>query len=217
MAYTAPSDMHVPGDAGHTTDHNNIADIVTGVADGMIVFDGFLSTVTNPQAATMARRNVTTVQTATGFATGVLAVTAIGLPLGMVVSSCTFQTGATAKSGGTHGWYVLMDSNRNELAITADQTDPATVWGATNTPYTLNFAAPILTTYGGVYYVGVMVAAATTMPTFVGSAASVAGAFAGAPIMGGTSDTGLTTPPAIPHQFGAITAQGNCNFYVTLA
>jgi hypothetical protein len=132
--------------------------------------------------------------TSVGSASGTLVLTAIGLPAGVTVNSITMCVGGTAKTGGTHGWYCILDKNFLLQGVTADQTDAATTWGTINTPQTLALAAPYTTTYAGVYYLGVMVAeSAGTMPTF-NCTNALDGGVNVTPYLGGTSTTGLTTP-----------------------
>jgi len=143
---------------------------------------------------TMPRRNATS--TTIGPTSGNLYLQAIYLPAGVSVGHISFITGGTAKTGGTHGWYVLADSSYVVRAVTPDQTDAATIWGATNTAYSIATAATYVTTYSGLYYVGVMVAqSAGTTPTFTGSA-GFGNANGLSPILVGLSNTGQTTPPA---------------------
>jgi len=129
-----------------------------------------------------------------GNTSGTLVLAAIGLPAGLTVTNIIMCVGATAKTGGTHGWYAILDKNFLLQGVTADQTDAATVWGTVNTPQSLALAAPYVTTYAGLYYLGVMVAeSAGTMPTF-NCIAPLQGGINIAPYLGGTSTTGLTTP-----------------------
>ena len=94
------------------------------------------------------------------------------------------------------------------LAQTADQLTAA--WG-TFTAKTLNIAADAngaaanyTTTYSGLHYLGIMVAA-TTVPTLTGGTPGTAVPGL-APVLYGNADTGLTTPPAFPLTATSITA-----------
>jgi len=163
-------------------------------------------------AETFPRLHATTAVTP---ASGTLMVRMISLSAGLPVTSATFVTNAAVKTGGTHGWYVLMDLNRVVLAVTADQTDPATVWGAANTPYPISFGAAFTPVYDGEYLLGVMVAeSAGTMPSFA-AAASPASGINGTltPVMAGTSSTGQTTPPALAATMAGISSAGADNLY----
>lgn len=145
--------------------------------------------------------------------TGTLYVTAIGLPAGLPVSNLTMMVNTTAKGGGSHGWYVLLDSNRIVRAVTADQTDASTVWGTVSTTVTLSVAASAYTTtYSGLYYAGVMVAAGTT-PTFSTSVNQAGGITTIPPILTGFSSAAQTTPPALGATMATITPSAGFNFY----
>jgi hypothetical protein len=171
-------------------------------------------------SATMARTQATTAQAA--LTSGTLQLVAIGIRAGSVLSNATMFTNTTAKTGGTHGWYVLADNTLTVIAVTADQTDAATVWGVASTGYTLPFASPAIALYTGLYYVGVMVAeTAGQMPTFTGCATLAVGMGAGTGItsaqkLAGASNTGATTPPAVGTALTAITAASNLNPYAYL-
>ena len=171
-------------------------------------------------AATMPLNRAVAQQGA--MTSGILYVTSLGMDAGTPVSSCTMFTNVAAKTGGTHGWYVLLDNTRTVVAVTADQTDAATVWGATSTGYPLPWAAPYTATYTGRYYVGVMVAeSAGTMPTFSGATPTTGGIVAGTGVSGalayaGSSSTGQTTPPTLGTQMTAITPGATFLLYAYL-
>ena len=117
---------------------------------------------------TFPRRFATLAQSALN--SGTLYVTSIDLEAGAVVSNITMVTNTTVKTGGTHGWYVLLDTTMKVLAVTADKTDATTTWGTISTAYPIAVTAPYTAAYSGQYYIGVMVAeTAGTMPTFSGS------------------------------------------------
>lgn len=164
-------------------------------------------------AATMPRNVVANACSA--LTSGVLYLRAIGIQAGVLCTNLTFVTNTAAKTGGTHGWYVLLDNNYKVLAVTADQTDPATVWGTASTAYPLAFGTAYRTTRSGLYYVGVMVAeSAGTMPTFSGSTTSVAAGINGiTPVLAGSSSTVQTTPPAIGATMQTIGGNAGYNFY----
>jgi hypothetical protein len=158
---------------------------------------------TGATAETFPRRWSTTPSSV--GSSGTLYVTGIAIPAGVVVNNITFCTSTAAKTGGTHGWYVLLDSSRVVRAVTADQTDAATVWGTINTAYTLATNA-YTTTYSGLYYVGVMVAeTAGTMPTFTCLTGQTTVTNSLVPVLTGASSTGQTTPPATGATMTAIT------------
>jgi len=153
------------------------------------------------QAETYPRILATSAQALTS---GTLTVCAIALPQYMTLTSITMCTKGTAKTGGTHGWYVLLDSGRVVRMVTADQTDAATTWGATNTAYTFSTNS-YTTTYTGLYYLGVMVAA-TSPPNIVTCGGGTSGVAGASPILAGTSSTGQTTPPTVGTTMGALTS-----------
>jgi hypothetical protein len=143
-------------------------------------------------AETCPRRYASTSSSAQN--TGTLYATAIAMASGILVSNITMASGTAAKTGGTHGWYVLLDSGLVVRAVTADQTDAATVWGVAQTAYTLATNS-YTTTYTGLYYIGVMVAA-TGMPTFLAATATGNAVNGVAPVLAGSSSTSQTTPPS---------------------
>jgi hypothetical protein len=189
-----------PADAGHVHP-------VTGL---------MLADYTQPSGATAATlpRWIVSVPEST-LVSGTLYVCALSIAAGIAVNNITFMTGAApVKAGGTHGWYVLLDSGLVVRAVTADQTDASTVWGVQKTFYTLATNS-YTATYTGLYYVGVMVAeSAGTMPTFAGAAGFIGnGANTPPPIFCGTSSTGQTTPPAAGTTMTAIAGAVNYLFY----
>lgn len=147
-------------------------------------------------------------QTTAGLTTsGTIYLVAVYIACGTPVTNISFLTGTgTLKTGGTHGWYVLVDNNGVIRAVSADQTDAATTWGTASTVYTLpvltSTSSVYTTTYSGIWRLGIMVAnSGGTQPNLVATAATAAGvsstigpALAG-PCTGGTG-TSQTTPPA---------------------
>jgi parallel beta-helix repeat protein len=144
--------------------------------------------------------------TATSPTSGTLYLVPIWLPKGQVVSSISFCSGGTAAATPTNQWFTLHNSSRVALARTADATTAA--WAA-NTVKTLNIAqttagsaSSYTTTYAGLHYLGVMVAA-STVPNLVGEGSLPAAVANAAPGFGGCN-TGQTTPPTVTS--GAFTA-----------
>lgn len=202
---------------------------ITGLGNGTATGDAAafgqvnLDNFTHPAqavAATMPRRQATAISNT--LTSGTLYLALITIPGGTTVTNCTMFTATTAKTGGTHGWYVLLDTTFKVVAVTADQTDAATVWGATNTGYPLAFGATFTPTVTANYYVGVMVAqSAGGTPTFSVSTALSAGLAAATGIAGGvvqcgTSSTGQTTPPALNATLTTITGAAAFNLYAYL-
>jgi hypothetical protein len=140
----------------------------------------------------------------------------IWLPKGFVVSNLIWYSGSTAAITPTNQWAGLYDSARVQLAVTGNKTTTAI---AANSKFTWAIAtiasgasATFTTTYAGLYYVGIMIVAAT-MPT--GSGSFTAGNVnLTAPIFG-ASDTAQTTPPAFPHTAATpSTAQARYHYMV---
>jgi hypothetical protein len=141
---------------------------------------------------------------------GTLNLIPIWLPSGLVVNNISFVSGSTAGASLTNQWFALFNSARLLLAITTNDT--STAWGS-GAVKTLNVAtvasgaaASFTTTYTGVHYLGLMVAA-TTPPTISGAGLVSAGLASATPGVGG-SNTGQTTPPAFPFTANAPSTSG---------
>lgn len=144
--------------------------------------------------------------TASTPVSGALYLVPIWLPKGLVVSNITFVSGGTAGASLTNQWFTLHNSSRVAVARTADATTAA--WAA-NTAKTLSIAqttagaaTSFTTTYTGLHYLGVMVAA-TTVPNLVGEGSLPAAVANSSPGFGPTN-SGQTTPPTVTG--GAFTA-----------
>lgn len=194
------------GRVDNFTSTGNVSDEFVGVA--LFRYPGISALApSTAKRETYERRGRGTSSIATGT-TGVLTLFAIELPKGLVVKNITFEAGSVGITTATHWWFSLHDSARVMLAVTADQV--AAAWAAT-TRKTLAIAtvasgaaSRFVTTYDGLYYFGLMVAAAT-LPNLnaVGLATSVGG---DVPILNGTADAAQTTPPAFPFTAAALTA-----------
>lgn len=139
---------------------------------------------------------------------GTLFLTAVPLLSGVSVGHLKFYNNGAAVSP-THWWFALFDSSLNMLAVTADRT--STAWNA-NTPTSLAIATiasgaatSFTTTYTGLYYVGIMMAAGTTV-TLIGGGHAASGVIGDTPVLAGASTASLTTPPSFPSQATAIAA-----------
>lgn len=130
------------------------------------------------------------------LSTGRLSVYRIFLPKGLTCTSITFRSATTALSVGTNQWFALFDSAGAMLRVTADDT--STAWAA-NSAKTLNLSSTFVTTYAGLYYVGIMVKA-TTVPTLEGLVL-FGNAGGQNPKVGGSADTSLTNPASCPNPF----------------
>lgn len=137
------------------------------------------------------------------LSTGRLSLQAIYIPAGVTITSISFWSATTALATGTNQLFGLYDVNLNLLRSSVN--DGATAWAA-NSRKTLALTSTFTTTYSGLYYLGIMVAA-TTVPTLKGNTAKTGGQLgAGTPSMGGTSTTGLTTAlPATAAAPGTVT------------
>ena len=147
---------------------------------------------------------------------GDVTLVAVYLPSGVTVTKLGWMAGSTAASTPTHCWMGLYDKNLVQLATTADTTTTA-IAGNSLHQYSIaqiasGASASFVTTYSGLYYIGIMITA-TTVPTCVSGAnlAAIATLFQVVPILNGLSDTGQTTPPAFPH---TATALGTALTYV---
>ena len=137
------------------------------------------------------------------LSSGRLSLQAIYLPAGVTINSISFWSATTALATGTNQLFGLYDQNLNLLRSSVNDTSIA--WAA-NSRKTLSLTSAFTTTYSGLYYLGIMVAA-TTVPTLKGNTAKTGGQLnAGTPSMGGTSTTGLTTAlPATAASLGTVT------------
>jgi len=110
------------------------------------------------------------VDTAAIGATGVLHLTAIDIPYlaNGKVTSISYRSGAQAAVTPTAWWFALYTSARVLVAQTPDQT--STAWAANTTKtVALSPAYDYLSFAPGMYYVGIMMAAATIINTIAPS------------------------------------------------
>jgi hypothetical protein len=154
---------------------------------------------TGTLAETMPREICPEVNT-TAPASGTLAMMAIYLTAGQLVSNITIASATTAAGTPTNYFFALYSGARALLAQSANQT--TTAWAA-NTVKTLAMTTPYRVPVSGQYYIGYFMTA-TTVATLKGGTARTGGQLANtAPIIYGTSTTGLTT--ALPDPAAAIT------------
>lgn len=137
---------------------------------------------------------------------GTLRLIAIEIPGGRTISSITFYSGNTALVTGSNQWFCLLDSARNVLGKTADDT--STAWAA-KTPKTLTLTTPYVTpgTDRAFYYLGLVVVAAI-VPTMSGQLDYTGNLAAIAPAISGNSTTGLTNPASLGATAAAISGSG---------
>ncbi len=165
---------------------------------------------TGTLAETMPRETCPEVNTAVG-ATGVLFLQAIYLKAGQLVSNISMSSATTAAGTPTNYFFALYDGARALKASSTNQT--TTAWAA-NTYKTLAMSTPYRVPTSGIYYIGLMMTA-TTVVTIKGGTAKTGGTLAStAPILHGTSSTGLTT--ALPDPAAAITG-GTASIYANVS
>lgn len=145
--------------------------------------------------AETAPRNQTVLATGSVVVSGRQTLAAIWLPQGITVTNISFMSGTTAATTPTNQWFSLYSAAFAKLAVTVDDTTAA--WGA-ETRKTLALSTPYVVSTGGLYYVGIMIAAAA-VPTFyaVGSRSNWT---AETPIIvrSDSTNSGLTTPATAP-------------------
>lgn len=190
-----PGENLILGDDGHWDHHDS--------QGGLYTYAGPPTSnlgITNTLAETMPRETCPEVNTVVPTASGTLFMQAIYLKAGQLVSNITISSATTAAGTPTAGRVGLYDGNRNLRATSADQT--TTAWAA-NTVKTLAMTTPYRVTTSGLYYIGFYMTA-TTVITMKGGTAKTGGQLASqAPILHGTSSTGLTT--TLPDPAAAIT------------
>lgn len=141
------------------------------------------------------------------LATGRLSLQAIYLPAGTTINSISIWSASTAAGTPTNQLFGLYDINLNLLRSSVNDT--TTAWAA-NSRKTLALTSAFTTTYSGLHYIGIMVAA-TTVPTLKGNTTKTGGQLnAALPTMGGSSTSGLTT--ALPATATAISG-GTSSFW----
>lgn len=155
-------------------------------------------------------RELCTETNTTVAASGTLNMMAIYLKAGQVVSNISIFSATTAANTPTNYFFALYDASRNLLAQSANQT--STAW-ASNSLKTLAMQTPYIVPSSGLYYIGYFMTA-STVPTLKGFTAKTGGQLAAtAPILHGTSSTGLTT--SLPNPAAAITG-GTATFWAAV-
>lgn len=152
---------------------------------------------TNPRAT--ASNSVT-------LTSGRLISTGIYLPAGISLASISVWSAATPATNPTNQIFGLYNTARALLRSTVD--DLTAAWAA-STKKTLLLTSAYPITVAGLYYIGIMVAAATppTITAHIGNAALNAGS----PFLNGVHDTGLTT--ALPDPMIASTGTSATSAY----
>lgn len=165
---------------------------------------------TGTLAETIPRQLCPEVNTTAG-ASGTLFLQAIYLNAGTLVSNITIWSATTAAGTPTQGFFALYDGARNLLAQSANFTTEA--WAA-NSAKTKAMTTAYRVPVSGVYYIGLL-QVATTIATIKGGTAKTGGQLAAqAPILNGTSSTGLTT--TLPNPAAAITG-GTASIYAAVS
>lgn len=137
------------------------------------------------------------------LSSGRLSFTLIWLPAG-TYNSITIVAAGAGVTTPTAQWFAIYNATtRAKVAVTADDT--STAW-ALQTAKTLTISGGVTVTEG-LYYIGLMVAAAG-MPSVYGVSASNTTLNNLPPILTGadTTNTGLTTPATAPATAAALTA-----------
>lgn len=150
---------------------------------------------------------------------GTLSVVGIPLPQYLTVSTITMAVKATVAATQTHGWFVILDSGLVVRGVTADQTTAGAggLFGTANTAYPLNLATPYVTTYTGLYYIGVNQTAGTA-PTVVTCTPMASALTALTPVLCGTVSTGYSaTPPAVTTALSGLSANNNMTIYAGIS
>jgi hypothetical protein len=141
----------------------------------------------------------------TALASGQLQFSAILLIAGEVVTSITVLSGSVAAVTPTNQWFGLYDASGNMLRQTSDDT--TTAWAAL-TQKTLSLTSTYTVPTTGLYYVGIMVAAAT-VPGLLCINGNTTVTFVAPAVCGrDTTHTGLTTPASGP---ATATISANAN------
>lgn len=164
----------------------------------------------NFSRATSEAKNLTTILTSgTLYMIGGLI-----LPTEEEINTIHIYTATTAAVEPTHHWVVLLNQNeRKILARSADKTNTA-INANSKISYALEAGFKPTSSEEPIVYVGYLVTATTT-PTLAGIEHGNSFPRNQAPIICGTSNTGLTTPLAVGESVNAITGTSKLP-YVTV-
>lgn len=170
--------------------------------------------LTSTIAETMPRELCPEVNSTVPTASGTLFLQAIYLKAGQTVSNITASSATTAAGTPTNYFLALYSGLQSAPALLAQSANQTTTAWAANTTKTLAMTTPYKVPTSGVYYIGVMMVATTVM-TMKGGTARTGGTLAGgAPIISGTSTTGLTT--TLPNPAAALTSS-TASFYAAVS
>lgn len=152
-----------------------------------------------------------------GLGSGALVIAAVYLPAGVKITKLGWCSSGTAAVTPTNQWMALLDKSYNLLATTADGTTAA-IPADTAIQYDIaetaaGAATEYVTTYSGLYYIGLCVVA-TTQPNAIGNnmATYVIGQVS--PLVSGYTANGVFTgPPSFPYQLTTPTGTAGVRYY----
>lgn len=160
-------------------------------------------------AATCDRTADVTLATGT-VTSGTIRYQSIQLPAGLPITYIAFCSGTTAAATPLNQWFVLADASLTVLCVTDDDT--TTAWATSTVKKLAVTGGPFVTTYTGLYYIGIMVKA-TTVPTIQGSPSNLTVGWRNTtPKSAGNSSTGQTTPITVGTTCTALSTQANCHY-----
>lgn len=142
--------------------------------------------------------------------TGKLLLSRIALEPGDLITNINFLTGTTASGTQTSGFVGLWSPSGARLAVSADF---GSVVLAASTWITKALASPYTTREGGLFYVGLCVAA-TTMETLVGLTHVPPLAAVGESSVAFETTATYTTPASAPATLPALTARADVPLFV---
>jgi hypothetical protein len=137
---------------------------------------------------------------------------AIGLPSGLAVNNLTFVVSAAAVTV-TNGWYALLNSSLQVLAVSAAQGSGQ--WGSTaqaSCAVTLAMGTPYTTSAAGLYYCAVSTTAATNAKFMVSGAWNTTPVTV-PPVLCGFMSTAQAAPPGLSATLSG-TLTGNGGFFM---
>lgn len=159
------------------------------------------------------RREDINLDASVALVSGTVLYRAVKLKIDTPVAGFRFRSGGTGLTAGAtpHLWVALFDATRARLGQTPD--DVAPVWAAA-TLKDFTFAAPIVITRSGLFWVGIM-ANVTTPPTLSGNTTATNLTLGATPIAGtNATDVGLTT--TAPNPMTAIATGVGCLPYLAV-
>ena len=143
---------------------------------------------------------------------GRLSLQAVRLHAGQTISSITFMAGTTAGATLSNTWFAIYSDALARLATTVNDTSAS--WGASSTR-TLAITGGYAVTTTGLHYLGICVQG-TTVPNLIGNNGIPLALNGLAPILFGTSTTGLTNAASAPATAAAMSAaSGHAYAYVS--